>query len=162
MTAAELDALESLVGRSLDAAETEQVDAHIADPDDRRDDLIAALLSVGRTEVRATRVSEAGLLERWPAGPLAADAFLAKLEAFASSGHALSGVVRRAMRFLALPEGLDLGAMATHTMIDALQSGGVITADEAADAKALSAHSAPITVDQVSRALNLAQGRMVI
>lgn len=162
MTAAEIAALESLVGRPLVAAETEQIEAHVAGPDDRRDDLIAALLSLGRTEVRATRVSEAGLLERWPAGPIAADAFLTKLETFAASGHAVAGVVRRALRFLALPEGLDLGAMATHTMIDALQSGGVITADEAADAKALSAHSAPITVDQVSRALNLAQGRMVI
>jgi hypothetical protein len=162
MTAAELAALESLVGRPLIAAETEQIEAHIADPDDRRDDLIAALLSVGRTEVRATRVSEAGLLERWPAGPLAADAFLAKLGAFAATQHAAAGVVRRALRFMATPEGLDLGAAATHAMLDMLQAGGVVTADEVSAAKELSRHAAPVSIEQVSRALNLAQGRMVI
>jgi hypothetical protein len=47
-------------------------------------------------------------------------------------------------------------------MLDALQAGGVVTADEVSAAKELSRHAAPVSIEQVSRALNLAQGRMVI
>lgn len=161
MTAAERAALESLVGRPLTEAEAAHVGAHLADPDDRRDDLIAAALSEGRTEVRLTRVSEAGLLERWPEGPVGADAFLVKLEAFAESAHPAAGVVRRALKFLGTSDGLDLGAAATHTMLDTLAAGAVIAPAEATAAKALSRHPAPISLDAVSRALNIAQGRMV-
>lgn len=162
MIAAERAALESLVGRALTEPEVAQVGEYLADDNDRRDDLVAQLLSVARTEVRQTRVSEAGLLERWPDGPVAADAFLAKLEAFADTAHPAAGVVRRALRFLALAEGLDLGAAATHIMLDTLAAGDVVTQGEAAAAKALSHHPAPIALADVSRALNIAQGRMVL
>lgn len=162
MIAVERAALEALLGRPLTEPEAGQLGEYIIDEDDRRDDLVAAFLSAGRTEVRQTRMSEAGLLERWPDGPVAADGFLAKLEAFAATQHAAAGVVRRALRFMATPEGLDLGAAATHAMLDMLQAGGVVTADEVSAAKELSRHAAPVSIEQVSRALNIAQGRMVL
>ena len=162
MTPAEREALEALVGRPLTADEAATIDGHIGNDDDRRDDLVAALLSQGRTRYATTRVSEAGLLERWPTGPVEADAFLAKLEVFAQSGHALAGVVRRALKFLGAPEGLDLGAAATHLMLAQLAAGDVISADEAAQATALSQQPAPVALADVSRALNIAQGRMVL
>ena len=163
MTPAEREALEALVGRPLTADEAATIDGHIGNDDDRRDDLVAALLSQGRTRYVTTRVSEAGLLERWPTGPVEADAFLAKLEVFAQSGHALAGVVRRALKFLGTPDGLDIGAAATHAMLlQQLAAGGVISSDEAAHAQALSQQAAPVALADVSRALNIAQGRMVL
>jgi hypothetical protein len=162
MAPAERSALEALVGRVLTDDESVAIDGHIGNDDDRRDDLVAALLSQGRTRHVTTRVSAAGLLERWPAGPVEADAFLQKLEQFAQSGHALAGVVRRALKFLGTPEGLDLGAAATHLMLGQLVAGNVITGEEAASAKALSLQPAPVTLAEVSRALNIAQGRMVL
>lgn len=162
MTTAERAALETLVGRELTGDESTAIDAYIGDDNDRRDDLVAALLSQGRTRYVTTRVSEAGLLERWPTGPVDADAFLHKLEAFAQSGHSLAGVVRRALKFLGTPEGLDLGAAATHAMLAQLAGGNVITSDEAARARSLSQQAAPVPLADVSRALNIAQGRMVL
>lgn len=162
MTPAERAALEALVGRELSDDESTAIDAYIGDDNDRRDDLVAALLSQGRTRYVTTRVSEAGLLERWPTGPVDADAFLQKLETFAQSGHALSGVVRRALKFLGTPEGLDLGAAATHAMLAQLAGRNVITSDEAARAMSLSQQAAPVALADVSRALNIAQGRMVL
>lgn len=162
MTTAERAALETLVGRDLTDDESTAIDGHIGDDNDRRDDLVAALLSQGRTRYVTTRVSEAGLLERWPAGPAAADAFLVKLEAFAQSQHELAGIVRRALKFLGTPEGLDLGAAATHIMLVQLAAGKVISTEEAALAKALSQQPAPVSLADVSRVLNIAQGRMVL
>lgn len=162
MNPAEREALEALVGRPLSDAEATAIDGHIGNDDDRRDDLVAALLSQGRTRYVTTRVSEAGLLERWPTGPVDADVFLTKLEAFAQSPHALAGVVRRALKFLGTPEGLDLGAAATHAMLAQLAAGKVISDIEANAAKALSQQPAPVGLGDVSRALNIAQGRMVL
>lgn len=83
-------------------------------------------------------LSERGLLAQYADGPVAADAVISKLEAFAQTPHALASVVRRALKFLGTPEGIDLGSAATHAMLDALQADSVLTADEVAKIKALS------------------------
>lgn len=81
---------------------------------------IAAALSVGRTKIVSHFASERGILDRFPGGVVAADALLTKLEGFAQSQHALAGVVRRAVKFLGTPEGIDLGSAGVQTMLAAL------------------------------------------
>jgi hypothetical protein len=123
---------------------------------------IAAALSQGRTTVQPRRMSEAGVLERYPGGPVAADAVLAKLEGFAASAHPLAGVVRRALRFLAQAEGLDIGASATRTMLDALAAGGAITADECASLKGLAAVPDPVAELDVRAAVFNDDGSLAV
>lgn len=120
----------------------------------RNDAAIAEALSVGRTKVSQHFASERGILERFPGGPLAADALLSKLEAFSTAGQAMSSIVHRALKFLAQPEGLDIGAATTQGLIIGLAAGGVITTTERDGLIAMATKPDPITVDQVSKALN--------
>lgn len=99
--------------------------------------IAAKVNTVDRVKTVSTMISERGILEKYVDGPLAADAVLAKLEAFSVSGHPLASIVKRALKFLANPEGLDIGAPATQGMLSQLGAGGVITADEATKLKAL-------------------------
>lgn len=159
MNTQEQQALEALAGRSLTAAEVTQIDGHLPA---RRDDLIAALLSAGRTKLQSHFASERGILDRYPGGPIAADALLAKLEVFSAAGQPLSRLVGRALKFLAQPEGLDLGAGATQAMLAQLAAGGVISAEERDGLRAMATVADPITTNQVSDALNKAQGLMTL
>ncbi len=120
----------------------------------RNDAEIARLLSVGRTKVSSHFASERGILERFPLGPIAADALLTKLETFAAAGQAMSSIVNRAMKFLAQPEGLDIGATTTQGLLDGLEAGGVITAAERNGLRTMATKADPITSEQVSAALN--------
>lgn len=88
---------------------------------------IADALSVGRTRIGEHFASARGVLERYPHGPLAGDALLAALEAFAATADPMARIVGRALHFLNAPEGLNLGAPATQGLIDALHAGGVLT-----------------------------------
>lgn len=88
---------------------------------------LAAALSAGRTRVASHFASERGILERYPLGPIEADALLAALEAFADTAHPMARIVGRALKFLAMPEGLDIGSPATLGLLDQLMAGGVLT-----------------------------------
>ena len=81
---------------------------------------LAAALSSGRTKIVSHFASERGVLDRYPGGPVAADALLTKLENFGNGQHPLAGVVRRAVKFLGTPEGIDLGSNGVQTMLNAL------------------------------------------
>lgn len=80
---------------------------------------------------KSTLHSERGVLDKYPDGPLAADLVLRKLEGFAASPHPFAGIVKRALKFLSQPEGIDFGAPSTLSMLSKLAQGGVITTDEA-------------------------------
>jgi|CXWL01.1.fsa_nt_gi hypothetical protein len=123
---------------------------------------IAEALSLGRTIVQPHRMSEAGVLERYPGGPLAADAVLAKLDAFAASAHPLAGVVRRALKFLGQPEGLDIGSSATRAMLDALAGGSAITTAEATALKGLAAVPDPVSEFAVRQAIYADNGSLLV
>lgn len=159
MTGAEQAALEALAGRVMTPEEIEQIDGWLPD---RRDDLIAALLSVGRTRLVSHFASERGILDRYPDGPVAADALLTKIEAFAQTAHPLAGIVKRAVKFLGQPEGIDLGSHGVQLMLGELASGNVITTDERAGLIAMATQPDPITTNQVSDALNKAQGLLTM
>lgn len=108
--------------------------------------IIASKVNEGRTKITSRLISERGILESYPDGPLAADVVLAKLEAFASAGHPLSSIVDRALKFLGQSSGLDIGSAATQLMVTQLGAGGVLTVDEANKLKAL----APTVNDHVT------------
>lgn len=116
-------------------------------------DAIARLLSIGKTKTGSHFASERGILERFPGGPLAADAMLTKLEAFASSGHPMASIVKRALKFLAQPEGLDIGSPATQALLGQLALGGVITEEERAGLQTMATVPDPISREQVTEAV---------
>lgn len=118
---------------------------------------IADALSVGRTKTVSHFASERGILERFPLGPLAGDALLAKLEAFAVTAHPTARIVGRALKFLAQPEGLDIGSAATQGLLDSLAAGGVITAEERAGLTAMATVPDPVSHTEVGAALQGAQ-----
>jgi hypothetical protein len=87
---------------------------------------------------RSRMISERGLMARMPSGAIAADAVLTKLENYSKTSGTYSTVVARALKFLALPDGIDIGEPATQGLIDILAASGVITSGEAAEIKDLS------------------------
>lgn len=91
-----------------------------------------------QTAYNSRMISERGIMDHYPDGSIAADTLLTKLEAFAQSAHPAAGAVKRALKFLAMPDGIDIGSAGTHNMLDMLSAGSVITADEATKLKALS------------------------
>jgi hypothetical protein len=114
---------------------------------------IADALSAGRTKIATRFTSARGVLEKYPAGPVAADALLSKLEAFAATTHPLASLVKRANGFLAQADGLDLGSPATLGMLDALAGGGVITTAERDGLKTIATVPDPVTHTEVGAAL---------
>ena len=114
---------------------------------------IAQALSIGRAKIASHFASERGVLERFPGGPIAADALLTKLEGFAVSGHSMASIVKRALKFLAQAEGLDIGSPATLGLIDALMAGGAITQTERDGLRAMATVADPIAREQVTEAI---------
>lgn len=114
---------------------------------------IADALSAGRTKVVSHFASERGILERFPLGPIAGDALLTKLDAFAATAHPMASIVKRAMKFLGQPEGLDLGSPATQGLLDQLALGGVMTAEERSGLRAMATVADPVTHTDVGAAL---------
>ena len=153
MTPAQQVALEALAGRALTADEIATIGPSV---DARRDDLIEAALNAGRTKYAETRKVEIGVIGAYAAGPVAADALLAKLEGYAEAAQPLSRLVGRALKAMAVEPGLNLGDPSTHAMLSALVAQSVITADEAEGLMAIARVPDPIPRDAISRALNKA------
>jgi hypothetical protein len=65
----------------------------------------------------------------------------------------MSSIVRRALKFLAQTQGLDIGSPATQGMIDALLSIDVITQTERNGLRAMATVAYEITVADVERAV---------
>ena len=115
--------------------------------------VIAAKVNVGRTRTNSLMISERGIMDKYPDGASAADAVLTKLETFANSGAPGSGPVKRAMKFLAQPDGIDIGAASTQAQLTALGAAGVLTVDEANKLKGLAATTDDfVTWDQCQQA----------
>lgn len=114
---------------------------------------VAAAISQNRKVLRSTFHSERGILEKYPEGPIAADILLSKLEAFASAGHPLSSIVKRALKFMAQAEGLDIGSASTQGMITQLGIGGVLTVNEANNLKNMALKPEVISSYEVAAAL---------
>lgn len=114
---------------------------------------LADALSAGRTRIASHYASERGILERFPDGPLAADALLSKLDAFAATSQPMASIVKRALKFLAQTEGLDLGSSATQDLLAALAAAGVITTAERDGIRSMATVPAPVTAAEIEIAL---------
>lgn len=88
------------------------------------------------TAIGSRMISERGLMAKLPMGPVAADAMLKKLEAYSQIQATYSSVVARALKFLAMPDGIDIGEPATQNLITLLGT-GIITEEEATQIKDL-------------------------
>lgn len=160
-------ALAELVGRELTEAEIKTLDPLLADPDDRNDVAAAAVLSVGRTKIVSRDINARGLAAHYPGGPIPAERVLMALEGFAEAAllatdpttKVMGSMVTRQLRFLDR-DGLDFGSPALRGMVDALVRAKVIDIEQANNLKALAQAPDPVPVADVSRALNLAEGRM--
>ena len=99
------------------------------------DGQVAAILNDktrGSTKLQHRLLSARGVLADYAGGPTAAAAVLDKLESAATTVPAIKWV----MTFLRA-DGIDIGHPATQGMLDQLAAGGVLTAAEAANLKAL-------------------------
>lgn len=147
MNEAQQQALEQLAGRSLTAEEIAAIDEHLPA---RRDDLIAQVLSVGRVRVVKTLGGIGTVLETL--GPVDGATVLDQLEAMVPTVPAVKWA------FVLVNRGeLDFGSSATRAMIDQLlpsQIGALL--------KAVAEVPNPLTVGQVSDALNVAEGRLTM
>lgn len=125
----------------------------------RADAAVAAALSVGRTALVPLTITELGVLDTL--GTIDGEAFLAGLEAFAGAtlpdGHPFAAHhagIKRALSWLKDAKGLDIGSGQAQTMLASLGAAGVVNAQHAAAIAALARRPAPISVDEVSHALN--------
>jgi len=117
---------------------------------------IADALSAGRTKVGSCIISARGLAGRFPAGPLAAEAVLLKLEAARdtmlqseSEPVKLAGsLLRRQLTFL-MGEGLDFGDAALRSMLDTFQAQMILTQSEVAGLKSLANEPDPVSECEV-------------
>lgn len=143
------DSLAALVGRPLTSDEVTQIDAHLADPAGRRDDLIAAVLSAGRTRVGTV---SAGDLASWAA----ATGMRAAIEDHATNSQSPLRSIALALRDVLAggAAGVRLDLPANAAMLDAWVTAGVLAQADRDALIALASAPDPLTSQQVSDALN--------
>lgn len=156
MTPAQQAALTAVAGRELTQQEIDAIDL-LLDPNNRNDTEIAAILSVGRVRVSPTEVGYGTIVGKLRGVGGGGGAFL---DALAQVGqvdrdvfYTLKLIERGAFR-IDLPES-RAGMVALATAVPNL--GPYVTA-----LLALGEEPDPIPVADVSRALNVAEGRMNI
>ena len=167
----EQTALEALAGRALAPEEIEQIDEWLPE---RRDDLIAERLSIGRVRLHSAEITPRGAAAKFPAlgglpGPLALQKALRQLTAFAEAAKAapvettslLGEAIEEQVRGFRV-QGLDFSTPALRGMLDLIAAHGGISAEQAAGFKALAQEPDPLSTDNVSDALNRAQGLMTM
>ena len=161
MTPAQQSALETLAGRALLPADTAALDP-LLDWDTRNDQAIAAHLSIGRTAILPTLLTDIGLIGRLMEshGPQMAESILGKLKAMAGA----SELVEAARNKLRGTSGLDFGDASVRAQITALGQipVGGFTVGEVAALLALAVVPDPLSTNAVSDALNVAEGRMTL
>jgi hypothetical protein len=149
MSPAQQSAFEALIGRPFSDVELATVT--------QMSDLgqlprLTSYLSSLNLRVQSHFASERGLMERFPGGPLAADALLTKLEQASEQASPFASLLRRALKFLAQPEGLDIGAPATQAMLTQLAAANVITAVELAGLRHMATSPKSLTEQEVRQA----------
>lgn len=141
----------------------------------RNDVAIAAAVSEGRTRINATeKFSSLGISAGFPeigglSGPLAAEEVLQKLEGFAATAvmaddrptQLLGGAIVRQMKHLE-GDGMAVGSPALIDLLKTIVQAGVLTQEEADALVNVAALPDPVSVSEVSDALNKAQGLLTL
>lgn len=157
MTPEQKAALETLTGRALTPDDETALEPWLA-WDVRRDDLIAAHLSAGRTAVQEYWLTDRGLVADLvvATGSTAmSDAILAHLDVVATQSRSVKAMLNRLEND---SRGLNFGDPSLRAQLPYL---GFSEAEVAA-LLALALQPAPLSVGQVSDALNIAEGRMTL
>lgn len=159
MTASQQAALEALIGRSLTTADAAAIEP-LLDPNNRNDVAIAAWVNAARPAVKVSlRVEEVF------------DVLFASGDYVTLKTASLAGDPRAVMAFETLRDARQIGSGTvnlqlppTAALLDQLQSEPPLLSDVGRTALVAAAtQAAPaIDIDAVSRALNLAEGRMVL
>lgn len=157
MTPEQLAALETLAGRTIDAAEQAQLDPYLL-PDNRNDVAIAGLLNANAPDLNISIKVEDVF-----------DVLFFSGDYLGLKQAQLSGNAQAAMAFAVLqdaktigPGTVNLNAPATVLLFDALQNDGLLSSVGRAALVAKSKRRPDaIPFQRVSDALNLAEGRMV-
>jgi hypothetical protein len=113
---------------------------------------LTAAFNVNRTRLVSHFASERGILDRYPGGPIEADALMTKLEVFAATAHPLASVVKRALKFLGTPEGIDLGSNGVQGMLSALTP-AVLTITERDGLRAMASVPVVVTPQELQAAI---------
>ena len=143
MTSAQQAALEALVGRSLTADEIASIDSLLPT---RNDVAIAAVLSVGRVKVESMRIGIGTILATMrPNGGV----FLDALETLAATDSNVKWTLK-----LIEASNFDIGLTATREELATFATANPALADNIAALLAVAESADPISVDQVSHALN--------
>lgn len=141
----------------------------------RNDVAIAAAVSEGRTRSDGiTKFSSLGISERFPPigplpGPLAAELVFQKLEGFAAAaiagtdpaGKLLGGAIVRQMKHLE-GSGMAIGSPAVAAMLSQIVAMDGLTQEEMEGLIGVAAVPDPVSVSDVSDALNAAQGLLTL
>lgn len=151
MTPAKLAALEACAGRALTEAEQAQAEP-LLDPNNRNDVALAALVSVGRTKVMPTEIGVGTILATLAGS---GGVFLDTLVQVGESNRDVywtMDLIRQGRLRIDMP--------ATRAGMQALAQAVPALADGIAALLQLGVAPDPVPVLDVSRALNVAEGRM--
>lgn len=159
MTPEQRAALDALAAPAVLSADQLARIEQLLDPEARNDVAIAQVLSEGRLLVGDVRRMEIGFVGGYPLGPAAGDAVLGNLEAHAETAAPTARMVARALRAMRTEPGLNLGDPALHAILSALVP-DPLTEQEAAAIRSMSLVPAPVRYQDVSAALNAAEGRI--
>jgi hypothetical protein len=123
----------------------------------RDDNGMAAALSIGRTKLVENMLTERGVMSTL--GIIDGEAALVSLETFAAStptDPALLAVHPGIKRMLAWLKttGINVGDPLTRSMLDLMESSGILTQTSTASLKMLAVAPDPVTSDQVSEAID--------
>lgn len=165
MTPAHKTALEGLIARALTAPEVDAITPLLANPDDRNDVAVAAVLSAGRVRLQSRMIGERGIMAAL--GTVEGEACLAAFEAFAATTlpaeHPLKAHhagIKRMLSWLKTDAGLDIGTPQAGQLLGIMAQLGILEGAWVVTIMALAQVADPIAVADVSRALNAAEGRM--
>lgn len=150
MTPAQQSALEGVAGRPLTAPEIEQIDP-LLDPNNRNDTAIAAILSAGRTRPVPTEIGVGTVLATLGEG---AGEWLDTITAVGAANRDVFWALKLLDRGV-----LRIDLEATRAQMQALAGSVAQLSDGINALLTLGSEPDPLPVADVSRALNIAEGR---
>jgi hypothetical protein len=175
MDSAQKAALEGLVNRSLTAQEIAEIDLMLPA---RNDVEITAILNVGRVRIEPRIITERGIRAALPVkdasrfmtmlkslseGPPAWLPSLLTAAGIPADEHAdYAETLACAYSWLRQEAGLDIGVERTRSMMDLLAAAPDGHATAVTTIKSLAEVAEPLHYNQVSDALNIAEGRMTL
>jgi len=158
MTPVQQTALTGLMGRELTQAEIDAL-SPLLDPNNRNDVAITALINAGQADVVGSLSVDDVFDSLYQTGDYAT------LKAAQLSGNQAAVIAFESL-YDAKNIGknkVNLSLSTTISLLDGLEAAGLLsTAGRAALTTAATTKAATVRVEQVSRALNIAEGRMVI